>query len=104
MQQIHFGRQRLLFLPAIVAALAVISSVSAQEPAKQVPAKPAPAKAATPAPGKATFRKLAEGVETEAQAEFLRMHGVDAGQGWLFSKPLSAQAFRTYLKETHNHV
>ena len=50
------------------------------------------------------LKTVAEGVETEAQAEFLRIHGVDAGQGWLFSKPLSAQEFRTYLKETHNHV
>lgn len=50
------------------------------------------------------LKTVAEGVETEAQAEFLRMHGVDAGQGYLFSKPLSADGFRTYLKESHNHV
>jgi sensor c-di-GMP phosphodiesterase-like protein len=40
---------------------------------------------------------VAEGVETKLQADFLRQHGVDAGQGWLFSKPLPSAQFRQYL-------
>jgi EAL domain-containing protein (putative c-di-GMP-specific phosphodiesterase class I) len=41
---------------------------------------------------------VAEGVETEAQMEFLISHGCDFAQGFLFSKPVTAEAFRELLK------
>ena len=41
---------------------------------------------------------VAEGVETRGQCEFLRSHGCEGMQGYLFSKPLTAQAFADLLK------
>lgn len=42
---------------------------------------------------------IAEGIENEAQADFLQQAGVDILQGYLFGSPISAQAFlQTYLK------
>ncbi|MGH3823906.1 MAG: sensor domain-containing protein [Pseudonocardiaceae bacterium] len=41
---------------------------------------------------------VAEGVETPAQFQLLRSLGVDAYQGWLFSRPLPAPDFRALLK------
>lgn len=40
---------------------------------------------------------IAEGVETAAQSAFLRQHGCNAGQGYYYGKPLTADAFSERL-------
>ncbi len=42
---------------------------------------------------------IAEGVETEAQHDFLRLHGCDAYQGYLFSQPLPSDEFQAFLRK-----
>ena len=49
---------------------------------------------------KLNMRTIAEGVETEAQAEWLRDLGCDIGQGFFFARPMSADAFSRYADPT----
>jgi EAL domain-containing protein (putative c-di-GMP-specific phosphodiesterase class I) len=41
---------------------------------------------------------IAEGVESEAQRDFLAGQGCRAYQGYLFSRPLPADGFEAYVK------
>jgi EAL domain-containing protein (putative c-di-GMP-specific phosphodiesterase class I) len=44
------------------------------------------------------LKVVAEGVECEAEAEFLRQHRCDYGQGYLFGKPVPVEQFQDMLK------
>jgi EAL domain-containing protein (putative c-di-GMP-specific phosphodiesterase class I) len=44
------------------------------------------------------FRTIAEGIEKEEQALFLKNIGCEQGQGYLYSRPLSAEKFEEFLK------
>jgi sensor c-di-GMP phosphodiesterase-like protein len=44
---------------------------------------------------------VAEGIETAGQASWLRKHGVQFGQGWLYSKALPKQEFIEWIARNH---
>jgi len=44
-----------------------------------------------------TMRVLAEGVETQAQWQFLRNAGCDCAQGWYIAAPMDADAFERWM-------
>jgi len=41
---------------------------------------------------------IAEGVETEAQKDFLKLHGCYNMQGYFYSKPISGKAMKEHLQ------
>ncbi|MBC7918389.1 MAG: EAL domain-containing protein [Rhodoferax sp.] len=47
------------------------------------------------------LKVVAEGVETAEQTNLLRLMGCDQTQGFLFSRPLAADAFEKQLRESH---
>lgn len=50
------------------------------------------------------LRVIAEGVETEAQLDFLRSQGCAEVQGYLFARPVSAEDLVFYLIEISHHL
>ncbi len=46
------------------------------------------------------FASVGEGIETEAQAEWLRSHGCMIGQGFLYSKPIAHAALMNLVRES----
>ncbi len=44
---------------------------------------------------------IAEGIESDLQLDFLRQHGCEFGQGYLFSKPLPLTQLESYIQTAH---
>jgi EAL domain-containing protein (putative c-di-GMP-specific phosphodiesterase class I) len=44
------------------------------------------------------MKVLAEGVETQAQADYLKAEGCDLAQGYFYSRPVTAAAFEALLR------
>jgi len=49
------------------------------------------------------FTVIFEGIEDSRQVEVLRNEGINFGQGWYFSHPLSAEKFKKYFIEHSKH-
>jgi diguanylate cyclase (GGDEF)-like protein len=49
--------------------------------------------------GTMKLERQAEGVETQAQLDFLRSEGCERAQGYLLARPLAAEAFRRLLED-----
>lgn len=49
------------------------------------------------------FTVIAEGIEQRRQADVLRDAGISAGQGWYFSRSLSAEKFKKYFLDHAKH-
>jgi EAL domain-containing protein (putative c-di-GMP-specific phosphodiesterase class I) len=47
------------------------------------------------------LKVVGEGIESEEDREYLRDHGCDQGQGYLFSRPLPAAEFESWYR---NHL
>ena len=47
---------------------------------------------------------VAEGIETQAQADFLRENGCELGQGYLFSRPINLTALLEYLEASRSRA
>lgn len=47
---------------------------------------------------------IAEGVETEQQRDFLRAEGCDEGQGYFYSRPVSAADFLSAWHKQSSHA
>jgi EAL domain-containing protein (putative c-di-GMP-specific phosphodiesterase class I) len=47
---------------------------------------------------------IAEGVETEAQLQWLRKHDCDQVQGYLFSRPVPAADIDSMLSRSNRHI
>jgi sensor c-di-GMP phosphodiesterase-like protein len=50
------------------------------------------------------LKVVAEGIETQEQALFLKKEGCDLGQGYFYSKPLEREKFTEFYKNSQNII